>query len=92
MSAFAEREGLDEERLYRWRRSFARERKAEARAVTRPATPAIVKLRAATSPSPRRAKTEPVEIVLVSGVVLRVAEAIDPARLARLVAALERGC
>ena len=42
--------------------------------------------------SPRRAVIEPVEIVLVSGVVLRVAETIDPARLARLVAALERGC
>jgi transposase-like protein len=92
VSAFAEREGLDEERLYRWRRRFAREGKAEARIVTPPATPAIIELRAATSRSPRRVETEPVEIVLVSGVVLRVAETIDPARLARLVAALERGC
>jgi hypothetical protein len=33
-----------------------------------------------------------VEIVLVSGVVLRVAETIDPARLARLIAALEHRC
>jgi transposase-like protein len=95
VSAFAEQEGLDKERLYRWRRRFAREHKAEARAVTTPATPAtpaIIELRAKTSPSPRRAAIEPVEIVLVSGVVLRVAETIDPARLARLVAALERGC
>lgn len=95
MSAFAEQEGLDEERLYRWRRRFARESKADARAVAppaTPATPAIVELRAATSPSPRRGETESVEIVLVSGVVLRVAETIDPIRLARLVAALERGC
>lgn len=92
VSAFAEQEGLDEERLYRWRRRFAREHKAEARAVTPSATPAIIELRAATSPSPRRAAIEPVEIVLVSGIVLRVAETIDPARLARLVAALERGC
>lgn len=92
VSAFAEQEGLDEERLYRWRRRFARERKAEARAVTPPTTPAIIELRAATSPSPRRTETESVEIVLVSGVVLRVAEMIDPARLARLVAALERRC
>jgi len=90
VSAFAGREGLDEERLYRWRRRFARERKAEACAVTPPATPAIIELRAATRPRPT--ETEPVEIVLVSGVVLRVAETIDPARLARLVAALERGC
>jgi len=95
VSAFAEQEGLDEERLYRWRRRFAREDKAAARAVTLPAAPAlpaIVELRAATSPSPRRAETDPVQIVLVSGVVLRVAETIDPTRLARLVAALERGC
>ena len=92
VSAFAEREGLDEERLYRWRRRFARERKAAARAVTPSAPPAIIELRPTTSPSLRRAETEPVEIVLVSGVVLRVAETIDPVRLARLVAALERGC
>jgi transposase-like protein len=91
VSAFAEQEGIDEERLYRWRRRFARERKAEARAVT-PMTPAIIELRAATSPSPRGAETESVEIVLVSGVVLRVAETIDPARLARLIAALEHRC
>ena len=92
VSAFAEQEGLDEERLYRWQRRFARERKAEPRTVTPSATPAIVELRAATSPSPRRGETALVQIVLVSGVVLRVAETIDPARLARLVAALERGC
>ena len=91
MSAFAEQEGIDEERLYRWRRRFARERKAEARAVTPTTTPAIIELRAAT-PSPRRAAAESVEIVLVSGVVLRVAETIDPARLARLIAGLERRC
>ncbi len=91
VSAFAEQEGLDDE-LYRWRRRFARERTAEARAVTPQTPPAIIELRAATSPSPRRAETESVEIVLVSGVVLRVAETVDPARLARLLAALERGC
>ena len=92
MTAFAEQEGLDEERLYRWRRRFARERKAEASAATPPVTPAIIELRAATSQRPRHVETERVEIVLVSGVVLRVAETIDPAGLARLVAALGRGC
>lgn len=90
VSAFAEREGLDEERLYRWRRRFARERKAETGAVTAPVTPPIIELRAATRP--RDAATERVEIVLVSGVVVRVAETIDPAGLARLVAVLGRGC
>lgn len=90
--AFAEQEGLDKERLYRWRRRFARERKAAARAVLPPATPAIIELRPTTSLSPRRAETELVEIALVSGVVVRVAETIAPATLARLIAALERGC
>lgn len=92
VSAFAAQEGLDEERLYRWRRRFARERKAETGAVTPPVTPPIIELRAATRPRPRQAEPERVEIVLGSGVVLRVAETIDPARLARLVAALGRGC
>lgn len=57
MSAFAEQEGLDEQRLYRWQRRFARERKAEPRTVTPSATLAIVELCAATSPSPRRGAT-----------------------------------
>jgi transposase-like protein len=95
VNAFAKREGLDTKRLYRWRRRFARDRKPEGQAVTPAAPaapPAIIELRAATSSSSRRTETESVEIVLVSGVVLRVAETIDPARLARLVAALERGC
>jgi transposase-like protein len=30
VSAFAEQEGLEQERPYRWRRRFARDRKAEA--------------------------------------------------------------
>jgi transposase-like protein len=92
VSAFAEQEGLDEERLYRWRRRFARERKAQTGAVTPPVTPPIIELRAATRPRARDAETERVEIVLGAGVVVRVAETIDPARLARLVAALGRGC
>src|SRR6185436_4852614 len=54
VSAFAEREGLDEERLYRWRRRFAREGKAEAHAVTPPATPAIIELRPSANLGTRR--------------------------------------
>lgn len=84
VSAFAQREGFDEERLYRWRRRFAREDTVEART----ATPAVIELRPPLSPK----RAEPVEIVLGSGVILRVAETIDPAALARLVAALGRGC
>ena len=90
MSAFAEREGLDKERLYRWQRRFARERKAEARAVTLPATPVIIELRPTTSP--RRAEPEPVEIVLVSGVVARDAARAAPAARGGGCMPIRRGC
>jgi hypothetical protein len=43
-------------------------------------------------PSPDARRGAAIEIVLSSGVTLRVAETIEPAALARLVAALERGC
>lgn len=76
VSAFADREGIDSDRLYRWRRVLA-----ESKHVT-PSPPAVIELRA----SARRG--EPVEIVLASGITLRVAETIDAAALARLVAAL----
>ena len=79
--AFAEREGLDVARLYRWRRRLAGENRSGA--PTSAASPEVIEIR------PRRA--EPIEIVLVSGVVLRVSETIDPTALARLVVALERG-
>ena len=83
---FAIRNGLQPERLRRWRRRLAR----DVRAVqpVAPATPAMIELR--TGPSPRF--VEPIEVVLGSGVTLRVAETIDPATLARLVAALDRRC
>lgn len=77
---YALRHGVDADRLYRWRRRFAGERE-EVRAVPVAAAP-IIELRTA----PRRA--EPVEIVLASGVTLRVSEAIEASALARLVAAL----
>lgn len=75
---FARREGIDAGRLYRWRRELgeAAERPGAA------APPPVIELRAAPRPAER------VEIVLASGVTLRVTEAIDPAALARLIAAL----
>lgn len=79
---FARREGLDDARLHRWRRHFAREGAGRESAAASGPTPALIEIR----PSPRRA--EVVEIVLASGVTLRVAERIDPSALARLVAAL----
>ena len=77
---FARREGIDPGRLYRWRSQLGNKVKRPIASST--ATPAVIELR----PSPRAA--ERVEIVLAAGVTLRVAETIDPAALARLVAAL----
>ena len=77
---YARRHGVDAARLYRWRRCFSGERK-QTRAVPVAAAP-IIELRTAA----RRA--DPVEIVLTSGVMLRVAETIEPSALARLISAL----
>jgi hypothetical protein len=83
LSEFAIQKGLQPERLRRWQRRLAR----EVRAAT-PATPGVIELR----PRPSLRSAEPIEILLGSGVTLRVAETIDPATLARLIAALDRGC
>ncbi len=81
LSAFARRDGLHVERLRRWRLRLA----ATERGQVAVAPPEVIELR------PRR--PEPVEIVLLSGRVLRVSETIDVSVLPRLVAALERtGC
>ena len=79
--AYARREGLDEERLYRWRRRFAAESVSHGGEAPS-ATPAIIEFR------PSLPRAERIEIVLSSGVTLRVAETIDPSALARLVAVL----
>lgn len=77
-SAFARRQGFDDARLHRWRRQLANELSGSAEATT----PAIIELRS------ERQRVEAVEIVLASGVTLRVPETFDPAAVARLVAAL----
>lgn len=74
--AFATREGIDFQRLYSWRRKLG---VSSEREVVTP--PAFVELRPA---SPER-----VEIVLRSGIVLRVSESIDGDAIRRLVGALE---
>ena len=76
VAAFAAREHLDAQRLYRWRRQLsAASRVAQV-------DPAFVEIR------PRQA--EPVEVVLRSGRVLRVSESISSLALERLVLVLER--
>lgn len=77
LGAFAAREGLVPERLYSWRRRLGG---------TQPSSP-VEFVEIAASPSRQ------VEVVFPSGVVLRVAEAIDPSVLRRLIDALDRrGC
>lgn len=73
-TAFAAREGLDTQRLRAWARKFSV-------AVTAP-LPTFVEMR------PRAG--ERVEVLLPSGVTLRVAESIEVSLLRRLVDALDR--
>lgn len=75
---FAEREGLELNRLYRWQR-----RLAQVPGGVAPTTPQLLEI--------RTCRAEPVEIVLGSGRILRVSERVDTGALARLVAVLERG-
>ena len=79
LSDFARREGIAPGRLYRWRRELG---EMSGGRVSASAPPAVIELRAA------RPSEDRVEIVLPSGVTLRVTEAIAPAALARLLAAL----
>ena len=78
---FAASEGLDAERLYRWRRHFRAMDAAES-------MPRFVEVQRGV------AAKAPVEVVLCSGRVLRVAESIDAAALRRLATVLEEdfGC
>jgi len=78
LSEFARREGIEEGRLYRWRRIVA---ETAPRNTSPPPSPPVIELRSSTRVAER------VEIVLPSGVTLRVAETIDAAALARLIAA-----
>jgi transposase-like protein len=80
--AFARREGLEVQRLYRWRRQLSGEPGGPAVCVPASPVPELIEIRA------RRA--EPVEIVLKSGIVLRVSETIEACALVRLVSALEQ--
>lgn len=78
LAAFAKREGLVAERLYRWRRRLWAERSKIA------AAPAFVEVR------PRTPST--VEVVLRSGRTLCVSDAIESSALRRLVEVLDPPC
>jgi len=77
VAAFAVRQGVRPERLYRWRRQLATGRFTAERA-----SPAFVELRPGAG--------EHIEVVLRSGRVLRAREAIEPLVLQRLVLVLEK--
>jgi transposase-like protein len=71
---FAAREGLDHQRFYAWQRKLSKP-------VREAASPAFIEVRPSAA--------EVVEVVLRSGVVLRVRESIDASVLERLVSALD---
>jgi hypothetical protein len=75
--AFAKRENLDPQRLYFWQRRLGREAPRRDRASVE-----FVEVRPSAG--------QHVEVLLCSGRVLRVSEAIDPEALLRLCEALER--
>lgn len=72
--AFATREGLDADRLYRWR--------ARLSGSGRRRSPAFVEI--------KPAATSPIEVLLRSGLVLRVPGGFDEGTLRRLVGALDQ--
>ena len=75
--AFASREGLDVQRLRRWRRRF----EAESTGASEPSLPTFVEV--------PRCESAILELALINGRVLRVRESIAPELLRRLVLVLE---
>jgi transposase-like protein len=74
--AFASREGLDAQRLYIWRRKLGASSSIKAAA-----RPSFIEI------GPRSA--DRIEVVLRSGLVLRVSESVDGGALRRLIEQLE---
>jgi transposase-like protein len=85
LTAFAIREGLDPQRLSRWRRRLA---------ASSPLFEEIVASEVIASEAAISKDREPFEIVLVSGRVVRVPESFDTGALRRLLAVVdeERPC
>lgn len=82
VTQFAQREGLQAQRLYLWRRRFA------AADDGRPKLPQFIEV------LPPYARSSSVEVALRSGVVVKAPVDIDPEALAGMVSALARklGC
>ena len=81
--AFAQREGLDVNRLYRWRGRLA----GMKATVPQPPGPGFVEVRSAPAAS---CPSAPIEVVLHGGRVVRVPKSFDADTLRRVVEALEQ--
>ena len=102
VAATSDRRGVSRALIYLWRRQ-AREGRIPGVGMAEPAMPAFVPVRvaaitdqSASAPSTRKARaprerrpTGRIEIALANGRTVKVDEGIDPAALARLVAALD---
>ena len=84
LRAFAAREGLDPQRLWRWRRQFAETAGSTFEEVVCPAAPSALH---AEAPAP--ASRERFEIVLGSGRVVRVPASFDASALRQLLSIVE---
>jgi transposase len=101
IAAVSDRNGVSRSLLYHWLR-LVRAGQLPGISMHRPSSPAFVPVRIETSaetarsppqrslPAPRR-RASNVEIALSNGRVVKVEESIDPATLARIVAALDGG-
>jgi transposase-like protein len=87
MRAFALREGINHQRLFRWRSRL--EARTGARSTAAPISFIEVRQEAPRTEA-RRASLAQIEVVLVSGRVLRCAEEIAPGVLRRIVGVLEQ--
>lgn len=80
LTAFAIREGLDPQRLSRWRRRLA---------APSPRFEEVLPAEIIAADAATRERTERFEIVLTSGRVVRVSESFDPGALRRLLAVVD---
>ena len=96
VSVVAERHGVSTASIYLWRRQAQEDVSGTARKGRShpPSSVTLVPVQIASLPEAPRptplTRVERIEIVLANGRILKVCEGIDPARLARLVAAVER--
>ena len=85
LSAFAERHGIDPQRLYSWRRKLDAVKGVDSSMTSEAFVPVQVASAASATP------TSGFEVVLAAGRVVRVGADFDARALRRLVEALEEG-